>query len=127
MCNHLPYDKLSFDFKQAFDRVSHQCLMQQLATYHLYTNKMKWPHSFLIGRTHQTSVNGILSSCTEVYSGTIQVSSLGPCIFNIFINSLLTKLQSQYTVLQSREPGSPLYKGIYVCRELKVYNYYPWY
>jgi len=53
--------------------------------------------NFLTDRTHQTKVGCDLSDVVKLLSGIVQGSGIGPCMFLIYINELLTEL-SKYNI-----------------------------
>ena len=61
------YDILSFDFSRAFDSVPHDLLIEQLATYNLHSQSLKWFKSFLTSRCQQVRVKDALSNSTGFY------------------------------------------------------------
>jgi len=85
------------DFTKAFDVVSHNKLFSRLHSYGIRGSLLIWLKNFLTGRTHQTKVGCDLSDVAELLSGIVQGSGMGPCMFLIYINELLTEL-SKYNI-----------------------------
>jgi ribonucleases P/MRP protein subunit RPP40 len=77
------------DWAKAFDRVDHQRLMlSKLSFYGIKGSLLKWYESFLTGRTQFVRYGGARSESTEVPSGVIQGSVLGPLLFILFVADL---------------------------------------
>ena len=55
---------------------------------------MEWLERLYTGRTHCTKVGDALSDETDMVSGVIQGSVIGPLMFLVFINELIEILDS---------------------------------
>ena len=82
------------DFSKAFDSISHTILLSILNQHKIDYSVIQWIKYLLSTRTQQTIVEGILSTGKRVKSGVPQGSVIGPLLFNIYLNSLLEKIQS---------------------------------
>ena len=91
MNNRTQVDIGILDFSKAFDKVAHSRLVQKLEFYGIRGKPLQWINSFLSNRTQQVVVEGSYSTPYEVTSG---VSVLGPILFLIYINDLVTNIQS---------------------------------
>jgi Reverse transcriptase (RNA-dependent DNA polymerase) len=76
------------DWAKAFDKVPHERLLSKLEHYGIKGKNLCWFKNFLIGRTQRVVFGGAHSELTDVPSGVIQGSVLGPFLFNIFVADL---------------------------------------
>ena len=81
------------DFSKAFDVVSHNKLFERLQSYGISGTLLSWLRNFFTGRTQCTKVGTMLSDLTDLISGVIQGSVLGPLMFLAYLNELAEILE----------------------------------
>ena len=72
------------DFSKAYDFVPH-CM-------HICGTLLTWIINLFSGRTFTTKINNLLSAVASLLSGVIQGSVIGPLMFLVYINDLVTLL-----------------------------------
>ena len=82
------------DFCKAFGKVAHSRLVQKLEYYRIRGKPLVWIKSFLANRSQQVAVEGSYSIPCKVTSGVPQGSVLGLTLFFIYINDMVTHIQS---------------------------------
>ena len=83
-----------WDFSKVFDKVAHSRFVQRLEYYGIRGKPLLWIKSFLSNRSQQVTVEGSYSTPCKITSGILQGSFLGPTLFLIYINYLITHIQS---------------------------------
>jgi len=82
------------DFSKAFDSVLHERLLLKLRAYGIHGNILEWIKSFLSGRKQNVVVNGVKAVISNVLSGIPQGSVMGPLLFLIYINDVVSVVKS---------------------------------
>ena len=90
--NH-PFDIISFDVKKAFGKMPHDRVIESLGSKEVGGAALLWFSNFFTSRTQQVKIGQVLSAVSNVTSGVIQGSVLGPVLFIVFLDSLLRRLK----------------------------------
>lgn len=86
------------DFKKAFDKVPHSLLIRKLyKSFNFSRNAAKLIGNFLSNRKQRVSINGDKSEFSEITSGTPQGSILSALLFSLFIDDIVSFLNSHFS------------------------------
>ena len=90
-------DAVYLDFSKASDAVSHNIVMDKLMKYRLPKCTVRWTQNGLNGWAQRVVISGMQCSWRQLTSGVLQQSTLGPILFNIFINGLHDETECNLT------------------------------
>ena len=104
-------DTIYIDYSKAFDKIDHAILLQKLKYYNVPEDYLNWIKSFLADRCQFVLINGAKSYKVDVTSGVPQGSVLGPLLFILFINDLVSEISTSniYTFADDTKIVHPIH------------------
>ena len=82
------------DLSKAFDFISHELSIAKMHAYGFDLNTLTFVHSYLKYRKQNVKINNECSIFQILLSNVPQGSTLGPILFKVFINDVLTSTKS---------------------------------
>ena len=82
------------DLSKAFDTLDHELLIAKHFAYGFDKNALSLIKSYLSDRWQRVKINSSYSSWFALLVGMPQGSTLGPLIFNLYINDLFSIIQT---------------------------------
>jgi hypothetical protein len=90
--NRSQVDVVYLDFSKAFNKIRHAVLLSKLDSFGFSSHLISFFRSYLSNRRQYVYINGSKSESCRALSGVPRGSVLGPLLFNIFVNDVVSRL-----------------------------------
>ena len=123
-------DIIYLDFSKAFDSVPHRLLHHKLKSFGFNGVLLNWFHSYLSNRKQRVLIEGEASDWCPVLSGVPQGSILGPVLFLLYINDMVSSV-SENTCISLFADDAKVIRTItcrldYIILQRDINNLYMW-
>lgn len=115
----LQVDAIYTDLTKAFDKVDHCILLYKLSKFGLCEDLLILLKSMIVGRKQIVEYNGFLSYVYQANSGVTQGSNLGPPLFILFYNDVVSSVRSRVFIYADDLKIARIIKSSYDCLELQ--------
>jgi hypothetical protein len=88
-------DIIYLDFKKAFDKVNHELLINKIKSIGITGKINKWIANWLKNRKQRVIINGVKSEWSDVTSGVVQGSVMGPNLYVWYSGDLDSDITSK--------------------------------
>lgn len=120
MDNNAQVDVVYTDFSKAFDKISHDLLLEKLVMAGVHGNLLRWIQSYISNRSQAVFVKGYTSQFLPVPSGVPQGSHIGPLLFSLYINDIGDILKNSNHLLYADDTKLfRIVRSIDDCRKLQ--------
>lgn len=92
-------DTIYTDYSKAFDKINHNVLLRKLSNHGIHGDLLRWLSSYVTNRSQAVTVGGFSSIWKIITSGVPQGSILGPLLFTIYINDIVTCFHNAHILL----------------------------